>query len=123
MWNAVLGVFLIIHGFIHWIYIAPNPNTPGAPLWSFLTQRWFVVKAGFDNTTAMILGITLISLVTIGFLVSGIGLLTGQDWWRIAAIVSSGVSTLLLVLFWHNWMIAGPILNIVIIILALYWGR
>jgi len=99
MWSFILGAFLIIHGFIHWIYIAPDPNTPGAPLWSFLTQRWFVTKAGLDNTTAMILGISLISRVTIGFLISGIGLLTGQDFWRVAAIISSGISMLLLVLF------------------------
>jgi hypothetical protein len=30
---------------------------------------------------------------------------------------------MLVALFWHNWMIAGPILNIGIILLVIFWGR
>ena len=123
MWQIVIGVFLIAHGLVHWVYAAPQPNAPGAEPWSFLTQRWLVTKAGFDQAMALKLGIALILLVTIGFAASGIGLLTSQEWWRIMAIASSAISLLLLALFWHNWMIAGPILNIGIILLAVFWGR
>jgi hypothetical protein len=123
MWQIVIGIFLIVHGLIHWVYAAPQPNMPGAESWSFLTQRWLVIRAGLDQATALKLGIALISLVTIGFAVSGIGLLTSQDWWRIAATASSAVSLLLLALFWHKWMIAGPILTTGIILLAIFWGR
>jgi hypothetical protein len=123
MWQIVVGVFLIAHGLVHWVYAAPQPNMPGAEPWSFLTQRWLVTRTGLDQMTALKLGIALISLVTIGFGVSGIGLLTSQDWWRLAAIASSAVSLLLLALFWYKWMIAGPILNTGIILLAIFWGR
>jgi len=123
MWRVLIGVFLIIHGLIHWIYAAPQPNVAGAEIWSFLTQRWLVTRAGLDQAIAFKLGIALISLITIGFAASGIGLLISQEWWRVAAIASSALSFILLALFWHNWMIAGPILNIGIILLAIFWGR
>jgi hypothetical protein len=103
------------------VYTAPQPGVQGQNLG--LTQRWLVRKAGLDQTTALKLGIVLISLVAIGFTVSGIGLLISQEWWRIRAIASSTVSLMLVALFWHNWMIAGPILNIGIILLVIFWGR
>jgi hypothetical protein len=123
MWTTIFAIFLILHGLVHWVYAAPEPGVSGAPPWSFLTQRWLVTKASLDQTAALKLGIVLISLVTVGFTVSGIGLLISQEWWRIGAIASSTVSLVLVALFWHNWMIAGPILNIGIIFLAIFWRR
>ena len=118
-----IGAFLIAHGFVHWVYAAPEPNAPEAEAWSFLTRRWIVTRAGLDQNTAMTIGIVLIGLVTTGFVTSGVGLIASQDWWRFVAIGSAIVSVVLLALFWHNWMIAGPILNIGIVLLALYWGK
>ena len=123
MSNLFLGAFLIVHGLVHWIYIAPEPNDPNAEIWSFLTGRWIVTGAGMSQKLALILGIVLIGLVTAGFTMSGIGLIASWEWWRILAIGSAVVSLVLLDLFWHNWMIVGPVLNAGIILLALYWGR
>ena len=123
MWQIVIGVFLIAHGLVHLVYASPQPDVPGAKPWSFLTQRWLATRAGLDQAMVFKLGIALISLVIIGFTVSGIGLLFSQEWWRVAAISSSVVSLILLALFWHKWMIAGPVLNIGIILLALFWVR
>lgn len=118
-----IGVFLIAHGLVHWVYAAPEPNAPEAEPWSYLTQRWLVTRAGLDKSVALILGIVLIGLITAGFVTSGVGLILSQGWWRVVAIGSAVFSIILLTLFWHNWMIAGPILNIGIIILAFYWGH
>jgi hypothetical protein len=123
MWKLILGIFFIVHGLIHWIYVAPEPNTSGARMWSFLTGRWIVTRGILEEHAAMVIGIVLISVITLGFAVSGIGLLTSQEWWRITAIASAVVSLVLVGLFWHNWMIAGPILNAVIIIVALFWNK
>ena len=122
MWQIIIGIFLIAHGLVHWIYAAPQPNVPNAEPWSFMTERWIVTKIEIDQDVALKLGIALISLVTIGFTLSGIALLASQDWWRIAAISTASVSIILLILFWHNWMIAGPIINIAIILLAIFWS-
>jgi len=123
MSNLLIGAFLIGHGLVHWVYIAPEPNVPEAELWSFMTNRWLVTKAGVDQRFALMLGIVLMGLITVGFAASGIGLIVSWEAWRILAIGSAVVSLLLLGLFWHNWMIAGPVLNLGIILLALYWGR
>ncbi|MBN1368623.1 MAG: hypothetical protein JW954_00115 [Dehalococcoidaceae bacterium] len=123
MWKLILGIFFIVHGLIHWIYVAPEPNTAGARMWSFLTGRWIVTRGILEEHTAMVIGIVLISVITLGFAISGIGLLTSQEWWRVTAIASAVVSLVLVSLFWHNWMIAGPILNAVIIFVALFWDK
>lgn len=123
MWQIVIGVCLIVHGLVHWVYAAPQPDAPGAEPWSFLTQRWLATKTGLDQAVVLKLGIAFILIVTIGFAVSGIGLLFSKEWWRVAAISSSVLSLILLALFWHKWMIAGPILDTGIILLSLLWAR
>jgi len=123
MWLQILiGIFLILHGMVHWVYAAPQEKEPGAKPWTVLTGRWLAKKAGLDQSTALKLGIALMILATVGFAVSGIGVLISQDWWGIPAISTAAVSTLFLALYWDKMMTIGVVLNIGIIMLALFWN-
>ena len=64
--------------------------------------------------------IALLALVTIGFITAGAGILGSQEWWRVVAIVSSVLSVVLIVLFWHSWFVVGLALDAAILI-ALVW--
>ncbi|OGO06093.1 MAG: hypothetical protein A2Z76_02270 [Chloroflexi bacterium RBG_13_56_8b] len=123
MWLQILiGIFLILHGMVHWVYAAPQDKAADAKAFSVLTGRWLVKKGGLDQSIALKLGIALMILATVGFAVSGIGVLTSQDWWGIPAIATAAVSTLFLALYWDKMMTIGVVLNIGIIMLALFWN-
>ena len=122
MWLQILiGIFLILHGMVHWVFAAPQEKVPDAKPFSVLTGRWLVKKAGLNQAIALKLGIALMILATIGFAVSGIALLSSQEWWVIPAIPTAAVSILFIALYWDKWMFGGVLLNIGIIVLALLW--
>jgi hypothetical protein len=123
MWLQILiGIFLILHGMVHWVYAAPQEKEPDANKpFGVLTGRWLVKKAGLNQSVALKLGIALMILATVGFAVSGIALLCSQGWWSISAIPTAAVSLAFLALYWDRWMFGGALLNIGIIVLALLW--
>jgi hypothetical protein len=70
-------------------------------------------------------GIVLVALATLGFVLAGMGvlgvpLLAGI--WRGMAIGSAIVSALLLIFFWHSWLILGLLLDVAILV-SLLWLR
>jgi hypothetical protein len=122
MWLQILiGIFLILHGLVHWVYAAPQDKAADAKPFNVLTGRWLVKKAGLKSSLALKLGIALMILATLGFILSGIALLISQSWWGIPAISTAGVSLAFLALFWDRNMVIGAALNIAIIVLALFW--
>lgn len=86
MLRVVIGVFLIAHGLVHWVLMAPHPDVPNAGPGSFLTHSWLVTNLGLGEAVARSLGITLLVLATTGFVATGIGVLTSQEWWRVLAV-------------------------------------
>ena len=122
MWlQTLIGIFLIMHGLVHWVYAAPQDKTAEAKPFNVLTERWLVKKAGLKPSVALKLGIALMILASVGFALSGIALLISQSWWTIPAIATSGISLAFLALFWDKMMALGATLNIIIILLALFW--
>ena len=64
-------------------------------------------------------GIILVVVSTLGFVLTGLGIfgVAGLDGiWRGAAVFSSVVSLLLLIIFWHPWLPVGVLIDIVVII-------
>jgi hypothetical protein len=67
----------------------------------------------------------LVALTTIGFIVAGLGGLgvSGiSTIWRTVAIASSYVSLLLLILFWHPWLVVGVLIDIGVLV-SLLWAN
>jgi hypothetical protein len=121
-WYKILfGIFLILHGMTHWVYAAPEKNVAGTKPFNVLTGRWLVEKAGLAPSVSLKLGITLMILASAGFILSGIAVLNSQSWWGIAAIPTAAVSTLFLALYWDKEMTIGVLLNIGIIVMAMFW--
>lgn len=104
---------------------APNPSDPDVKPGAFFTspeRSWLLPRLGLNPPAVQWIGITLVALATLGFVLAGLGAfgvagLTAI--WRTVAVVSAGVS-LLLVLFWHPWLIVGVLIDIRILV-ALLW--
>jgi hypothetical protein len=122
MWLQILiGIFLILHGLVHWVYAAPQEKGAEPKAFNALTGRWLVKKAGLKAPLALKLGIALMIVASAGFVVSGIALLCSQSWWATVAIRTAGVSLAFIFLYWEKWMFGGALLNIGVILLAILW--
>jgi hypothetical protein len=122
MWLQILvGIFFILHGLVHWVYAAPMEKEPEPKPFNALTGRWLVKKARVKAKTALTSGIVLMSLATVGFIVSGIALFCSAAWWTIPATATAGISLAFIILYWEKWMFGGALLNIAVIVLAQLW--
>ena len=129
MFKIFIGVFLIAHGLVHAaLAVAPNPADPDAKPGAFFTaseRSWLLPQFGLNDSTIRWIGITLVTLSTLGFVLAGLGVFGEPglvDIWRTAAMISACVSLLLLVLFWHRWLPVGVLIDVGILI-ALLWAK
>jgi hypothetical protein len=129
MLNVIFAVFLILHGLVHAILaVAPTPNEPESKPGAFFTsttRSWLLPRLGLNATAVQWIGIILVVLSTLGFVLAGLGVLGLPGLsvvWRLVAMTSSVVSLLLLVLFWHPWIIVGVLIDIGILV-GLLWIR
>jgi hypothetical protein len=127
--KTLIALFLIAHGLVHaGLAAAPNPNDPDSKPGAFFTsisRSWLLPQLGLNPTIVQWIGIILVALATLGFVLVGLGVfgvpgLTAI--WRTVAVVSANVSLLLLVLFWHPWLIVGVLIDIGILI-SLLWMK
>lgn len=114
----LLAFFYFMHGIIHLGFVSPAPKQePGAPEYPFtIAKSWLGLPEAFLKPTGTFLTV----LVTIGFILVSMGILgflVPQGWVKPVAIVSAIASLILVFIFWHNWFVAAPILNLII----LYW--
>jgi hypothetical protein len=129
MERILIGVFLILHGLVHaGLAAAPIPNDPEPKPGTFFTApaRTRILSAlGLGESAIRTTGIVLVALATAGFVLTGMGVLGVPllaAVWRTMAIGSAIVSALLLILFWHSWLIVGLFLDVAILV-ALLWLR
>jgi hypothetical protein len=129
MLKLSLGIFLIAHGLVHAILgAAPDPNATNASPFTFFTEAersWLLSQSGLDNAAIRWIGTVLVVFSTLGFVLAGMGLLgvPGLSMiWRTVAIVTACVSLLLLILFWHTWLVIGILIDVVVLV-ALVWFK
>jgi hypothetical protein len=127
--TILFGLLLIAHGLVHaGLTPAPIPNNPELKPGAFFTassRSWLLPQIGLNAPTVRWIGIVLVALSTLGFVLAGLGVLGVPGLtlvWRTLAIVSSCLSLLLLILFWHPWIIVGALIDIVILI-TLVWFK
>ena len=127
--KIIIALFLIAHGLVHTAIAAgPDPNDPDSKPGSFFTsisRSWLMSRLGLNNRFVQWIGIILVALATLGFILAGLGVfgIPGlSEIWRTVAVVSAVVSLLLLILFWHRWLILGVLIDIGILI-ALLWAN
>ena len=127
--KLILAVFLILHGLVHTILAAaPIPNDPDSNPGAFFTaatRSWLLPRLGLNDTAIQSIGIILVVLTTLGFILAGLGILGVpgfSDAWRTVAVLSAIVSLVLLVVFWHPWLLVGVLIDIGILVLLL-WAK
>jgi hypothetical protein len=119
MLSTIFGVFLIVHALAHaGLATAPIPDDPNPTPGAFFTdvkRSWLFLKIRLDYAVVRWIGITLVALSIIGFIIAGLGVLGIPglyNIWREIAGFSAGISLLLLILFWHPWLVVGVVVNI-----------
>jgi hypothetical protein len=121
MSNIVLGLFLAAHGIIHLGYITPAPADPKYPF--RLNNSWLITSLNIPEQTVRLLGIILTIITVLGFALTGLaalGIIVPQVWWQPLTILSAGASLLLLVFFWHTWLVLGVVIDVALLV-ALIW--
>lgn len=120
------SLFLIAHALAHaGLAAAPIPGDPDPKPGAFfteITRSWLFQKIGSAPGFVRLVGIILVVLSTLGFLLSGLGALGVpglSDIWQAAAGFAVAVSLILLILFWHPWIIVGVLIDIGIGVLSL----
>jgi hypothetical protein len=101
----------MIHGFAHWQITTAWGTKTSVSSWMLPS-----LEAGVLQSLGTFLWVS--ALVT--FVATGIVLLIGLEWWRVAAIVSCLISLLVIGLFWQPNMIIGAAVDLGVLV-ALLW--
>jgi hypothetical protein len=127
MLKILFAVLLIAHGLVHaGLAAAPIPNDPDSKPGAFFTataRSWLLPRLGLSASSVRWIGIALVVLATLGFVLAGLGILGVPGLaaiWRTVAVVSACLSLLLLITFWHPWLVVGVLIDLVILV-ALLW--
>ncbi|HEU4354289.1 MAG TPA: hypothetical protein VFT27_01745 [Actinomycetota bacterium] len=108
-----VGLFLIAHGLVHLMYLAPPQDAAHNPF--VAESRWFPKALGMDPKTARAVAGTLAVATATLFLISGITLFASISIWKSMAVTGSLVSLVLMLLFLHPWLMFGLMIDVAII--------
>lgn len=121
--KLLLGFLFAAHGVIHLGYVTPAPADPKYPF--SLDKSWLVTDVGLNLSTVHALGILLAIITVTGYALAGLsaaGIIVPHLWWQSLTVIASVTSLLLLVFFWHNWLILGVVIDIVLLaLMATNW--
>ena len=117
--RTIFGLFLIAHAVAQGgLAAAPIPNDPDSKPGAFFTEvtrSWLFQKLDLDVAIVRKIGIFLVILTVMGFILAGLGGLGVPGLnkiWGTTAGLSAGGSLILLILFWHPWLIVGILIDL-----------
>lgn len=124
MLHILFGILLIIHGLVFFMFLiyVKLPEEEGYLGWS---RKSWLLDRFLGEKIVKIVGIVLWLLVMVGFVVSGIIILSKIESWRIIDIIASFISLIAFALFWKElkpkpkYFILGPIIAIINIVTLL----
>jgi hypothetical protein len=118
MSKILVGLFLIAHGLVHFLFVVPGPKDDKYPF--FPEKAWLVTKLGVDvgmvKNVMLVLGV----LSIIGFILAGLSYLNfvvPGEWFRVLLISSASISLLLMGISWSNYYIVGALIDIMLLYL------
>ena len=124
--EAVFAVFLIAHGLVHAILAAaPRPDIPDAKPLTFWTRPSRLLP-GLPESIARPVATVLWVVSTLLFVAAGLGLLGlpgVSEIWIGLAVAGAFSSLLLLLVFWHRWLILGVLIDLGLILALVVFGR
>ncbi len=102
MIQAVVGVFLMLHGLVHLLYFGQSARffalQPGM---NWPDGSWALSRLLGDNITRTVTNVFCI-LAAAGFLIGAAAIFFSQPWWRGAVVISAVFSVILYILFWDG---------------------
>jgi hypothetical protein len=118
--KLLLAGFLAAHGLIHASFLSPAPPaTASGPPWPFdMAKSWLVTRAGLATGPASIIGTVLVALTVIGFGLAALGAagwIVPAELWRPLIVGSVAASALLLLLFFHPFLLLGFVIDAAIL--------
>ena len=129
MLHIIVGVFLILHGLVHLMYVGTARGwipSNGDTIWD---GRSWVFTRTLGASRTMTLATIVHTATTLVFAVAGIGLVAKQPWWEAWAVAGAILSTAGIVLFWDGSPknpvqkgLLGIVINVAILAAVLYFG-
>jgi hypothetical protein len=124
MTSTLLGIFLLGHAIAHaGLAAAPIPGDPDPKPGAFFTvpsRSWLFMKLNLDPAFVRWIGIILVIISCLGFVIAGLGGLGTpglRSIWQGTAGITAVISLILLVLFWHPWLILGVVIDVGLLVL------
>jgi hypothetical protein len=104
--RVLVGLFLVAHGLVHLLYLAPRPADD--PKYPFVPEtRWLPRATGMAPGAAKAVAGVLAVLTAVAFALAGVALWFDAGVWETAAVAGSIVSLALMLLFFHRWLLIG----------------
>ena len=97
MIRFLLGAFIVAHGLLT-AFIWAGPPKADAPFRA--THSWLLGEA-------RPLAIVVALVAAAGFVLAGVGFIADQAWWAFTGVGAGAVALLLMVVFFHPWLLAG----------------
>ena len=127
MLRLVLGIFLILHGLVHLLYLGQSRRLfelqPGM---TWPDDSWIVSKR-LSVDALRGLASAWCGVAALLFALGGIGVLADGAWWHAVAVGAAGVSSALYVVFWdgtrrklHDQGGIGILINVAVAVIALW---
>lgn len=102
MIKIIIGVFIILHGLVHLLYLGQSRKffelQPGL-VWP--DGAWAFSRLPGDETVRWLASIAC-GLAAIGFVAGGAGILMEQTWWRPVVVGAAAFSAAVYILFWDG---------------------
>ena len=120
----LLALLLLAHGFVHLVFLFPQPEPATATADSLaypfdMDRSWLIGRAGLEAGLVRTVGSVLMAVVfalSVLAALATVGLLVPAGWWAPLVVASALVSVLLLTLFFSPLFLLGYAID-----LALLW--
>ena len=120
MSNALIGLFIIAHGLVHPILaFSPTPDSDPPEVGGYWAKSW-LLGDGSSTKTMIYIGSTIACVLLVLAGLSLMDWIIPQAWWNTLCIMGAALSLLVLVVFWHNWLVVGVVIDIALLILLLF---
>jgi len=121
----LLAAFLVGHGLVHIMFVAPVPASSGNPATDYpfgIGRAWLVTSGLIGASTLKAIAVVLVGMVIVGYSLTAlatVGLLVPATWWSSLMIASTIASLALMVIGFAPMLALGIAIDIVLLLVAI----